>query len=277
MTSQSNAVVVGVDHGPDARRAVRWAAAEADRLGAGLHLVYAFFNGYRDLPPTDAEYQRLRSRALLLLEETREALGETSTGPVTTEAVDVAAGAALVALSTHARLTVVGSRGHPVGYDLLIGSVAMHLAHHAHSPVAVVREQADATSRRIVVGWDGSPGSEAALGWAFEAAARRAAPLAVLHGWAEHGHGLPEIGVHIHQHERKLVEAVAPWREKYPDIEVAPEAIGVHPAEMLTAASAYAALVVVGARGHGVLPGVRLGSVSQAALRHASCPVVIAR
>jgi nucleotide-binding universal stress UspA family protein len=50
-----------------------------------------------------------------------------------------------------------------------------------------------------------------------------------------------------------------------------------HPAGALLAASAGSTLLVVGSRGHGGFAGMLLGSVSQAALRHARCPVAVAR
>ena len=47
MTTPRDAVVVGVDDGPDSLLAVRWAAAEADRRAAPLHLVHSMSDGYR--------------------------------------------------------------------------------------------------------------------------------------------------------------------------------------------------------------------------------------
>lgn len=49
------------------------------------------------------------------------------------------AGPALVKLSTEADLLVVGSRGHGVIRELLLGSVGTYCAQHAHCPVVIVR------------------------------------------------------------------------------------------------------------------------------------------
>ncbi|MFC7656788.1 universal stress protein [Pseudonocardia benzenivorans] len=48
-------------------------------------------------------------------------------------------------------------------------------------------------------------------------------------------------------------------------------------AATLVEMSVGAQLVVVGSRGRGALRGALLGSVGQALLRHASCPVAVVR
>ena len=50
----------------------------------------------------------------------------------------------------------------------------------AESSQAVPARDEGAGAGRVVVGVDGSPGSRAALAWAFTAAARRGAPLEVV-------------------------------------------------------------------------------------------------
>ena len=70
---------------------------------------------------------------------------------------------------------------------LLLGSVAAGLGAHAKSPLVVVRE--DDTdpdpAAPVVVGVDGSPLSEAAVAYAYEAAAARGVPLVAVHTWSE--------------------------------------------------------------------------------------------
>jgi nucleotide-binding universal stress UspA family protein len=277
MSTPRGAVVVGVEDGPDSRLALRWAVAEAQRRAAPLHLVHAMDIGFREVPPTTGEYRWLRRRADRVLAQARAAVPEDHPGPVTVELADVPAAPALVRASADAALTVVGAHGHPIGFDLLVGSVSLHLAHYAASPVVVVREQADPAARRILVGVDGSADSEAALGFAVDAAAREGVPVTALHGWAERFPDVGDLGGRIGEHEEMVRAAVAPWTAKHPEVDVRTEIAAVHPARLLTEASAHAHLLVVGACGRGVFGGMRLGSIGQAALHHARCPVAIAR
>jgi len=91
-----------------------------------------------------------------------------------------------------AQLVVIGDRGLGGVAGLLIGSVAFALAAGGSCPVVIVRGQTDATDGPVVVGVDGSPISEAALAFAFEAAALRGAPLLAVHAWRD----VPLVAVH---------------------------------------------------------------------------------
>lgn len=277
MSTAQGAVVVGIDGGPESRLAVRWSAAEAERRAAPLHLVHAINDGFGQLPLTTADYRRIHRRADRVIAEARALLPGDFTLPVTTELPDGPAAAALVRASADAVLTVVGAHGHSIGFDLLIGSVSLHLAQQASSPVVVVREQAAPDARRILVGVDGSTGSEAALEFAFEAAAREGVAVTALHGWAERFPDAGDLGRRIGEHEAVLRAAVAPWSLKFPQVVVEAEVAAVHPSRLLVDASAHAHLLVVGARGHTVFGGMALGSVGQAALHHARCPVAVVR
>jgi nucleotide-binding universal stress UspA family protein len=76
---------------------------------------------------------------------------------------------------------------------------------------------------------------------------------------------------------RTAEHSLGKWTEKYPDVDVRVEVEEGPAARELVEASRTAGLLVVGTRGHGGLAGMLLGSVSHAVLRHADCPVVIAR
>jgi nucleotide-binding universal stress UspA family protein len=167
----------------------------------------------------------------------------------------------------------------------MLGSVSQHVARHADCPVVVVREPEDHSATRIVVGVDGGPAGEAALGFAFDEAARRGSPLTAVQSYGEHtlsgtGVVLPmerPAGEVRATYERELYALLVPWKEKFPDVTVRAEVVPGHPVRLLRDVSERAALVVVGSRGRGGFASLLLGSVSTGVLHRARCPVVVVR
>jgi nucleotide-binding universal stress UspA family protein len=135
-----------------------------------------------NVPYSQREQKEHRNYAEHLLAAARDWV-EPSGVPVTSEIVDASTAPALIAAGEDALMIVVGARGHGRVTGLLLGSVSQHVSRHAPCPVVVVREQADAKARRIVVGVDGSPSSDKAIGFAFDAASRSDAPLLAIHAW----------------------------------------------------------------------------------------------
>jgi nucleotide-binding universal stress UspA family protein len=188
----------------------------------------------------------------------------------------------LVAESRQAQLVVVGDRGLGGFTGLLLGSVAVGLAAHAASPVAVVRGAAPSPDGQVVVGVDGSPTSEAALAAAYEAAAARRVRLVAVHTWWDFlidttlAPLLDWEAIEGDEHVL-LAERLAGWAEKYPDVEVRRVVARDKPAHSLLQQATGAQLVVVGSRGRGGFAGLLLGSVSHSLLHHAPCPVLVVR
>lgn len=132
-------VVVGVDGSELNRPAVEFAFAAADRHRVPLVAVSAV-----DKRESRAGFGASPTTAESLVERTREAvaLWTEKYSHVTVEHRIVAGPPAreLVAASTAASLTVVGSRGHGAMTGLLLGSVSRRVSQQAQSPVAVVRD-----------------------------------------------------------------------------------------------------------------------------------------
>jgi nucleotide-binding universal stress UspA family protein len=134
----------------------------------------------------------------------------------------------------------------------------------------------------VVVGVDGSPPGDAALDFAFSAAARQGLPLAAVHVRI-----LSPIDSYVDDQtlELRLEEAVPgrdlldqavdPWAAKYPAVAVKRAVHHGSPVDGLRRAAAGSDLLVVGRRGHGGFARLMLGSASQALLLHAPCPVAV--
>ncbi|MGI5240131.1 universal stress protein [Dactylosporangium sp. CA-139066] len=288
------AVVVGVDGSHDGVHALQWAAADAARRHHPLHLVHACESLQHLYPPVglalpvayqeDARQIAERTVALAVV-HARDVAADLR---ITTEIVVDRPVPALLNASRHASLVVVGNRGFGGFAALLVGSTGVQLAAHAECPVVIVRRHGRAAgpeAGRVVVGVDGSHDAEHALQFAFEQAAFRGAGLTAVHGYwlpaaAEAG-GITAVvydGDEVREEQRRVAsESLAGWREKYPEVDVRLNIVHGSAAGVLTDAAAGAELLVVGARGHGGFPGLHLGSVSQAVLHHASCPVAVVR
>ncbi|HYQ63986.1 universal stress protein [Actinophytocola sp.] len=294
-SSQSeNSVVVGVDGSASALHAVRWAAREAERRGAPLRLVNVCHlmpvRHPRQISPP-ADYQTA------VMEQGRHWLAEASAAaqravPGLAVVTDLRSGIAadvLVAESRTAQLMVLGSRGLGGFTSLLVGSVAVALSAHGQCPVVVMhaatQDGVPPEDDPVVVGVDGSELSDAALTFAFEAAAARGVPLVAVHTWLDVNAAgawavLPGTidWTWLQQEEEKLLdERLVAWRDKFPGVEVRPLVVRDRPDRALLEHAAGAQLIVVGTRGRGTLTGMGLGSVSQTLLHHAECPVAVAR
>lgn len=283
-------VVVGIDGSRSARAAAGWAAAEAQRRGAPLRLVTAF--GWMEVGPVPLGPNPGPDYRERLVGEARERVAEVAREVaaahpdvvVTREVVTGYPIPVLTAESAQARLVVIGDRGLGGVAGLLLGSVAAALTAHAACPVVVVRgdPQGPPADAPVVVGVDGSPVGEAAIAFAFEAAAARRAPLVAVHAWQDNWvdpQASPYFDAEaLREQERELLaQRLAGWGEKLPDVEVRRQVVRDRPAAAIVAAADGAALVVVGSRGRGALRGLVLGSVSRAVLHTAPCPVAVVR
>lgn len=289
VTQAHRPVVAGVDGSDIALRAATWAAAEAARRRVALRLVTAF--GWVDEhpaghPAAGGRYRdELRSAARQHLDAAITAVRSVAPGV----AVDgeLVVGYPMGVLADEARraqLLVIGDRGRGGFTGLLLGSVAVAMAAHAACPVVVVRgDEPDFSAERpVVVGVDGSPTGEAALAFAYDAAASRGVPLVAVHAWSGSVADVPVAALidadAVEREELQvLAERLAGWTQKYPDVVVQRLVPRSHPVPALVECTNDAQLLVVGSRGRGGLAGLLLGSVSQGVLHRSHCPVAVVR
>ncbi|WP_432053827.1 universal stress protein [Streptomyces sp. bgisy022] len=271
-------VIVGLDGSPSSLAAVDVAAREAQLRDAELRIVHAFHRLVDLDPMIHGVLARAERRAY-------------DRAPGLEIARTVAPGDTLTVLQSESRqavLAVLGSRGRTGFGDLLLGSTVVQLAAHGHCPVMVVRGRPDPQGP-VLLAVDGSPAGAAAARFAFAEAAMREAPLVALHVWNTWSEPTPYDGpadplnvlVDLDQlrevHRRRLEEAVDPWRATHPRVAVDLRLERGRVRHTLLDACKDAQLVVAGARGHGGFTGMLLGSVSQALLHHADCPVAVVR
>lgn len=272
-------VVVGVDSGQSAGRAVEEAAALARRWGRSLRVMHA--TGLTIVPWTDEHLVRVAAHTEQCRERARKAAPELTVTAVT-EVDDPAA--MLVAASRDAAMVVVdGGRLGQAGAALL-GSTADKVMAHAECPVMVVPLAADRSATGpVVVGVDAHEHSAPAVAFAFAEASRLGVPLVAVHSWwwdepnvVLVAHDLDEEHARVVEEHRLVVsEMLAGYRDDFPDVRVTETLEHGHAGTTLVQASRGAQLLVVGRRGLGGFPGLLLGSVSRHVVHHAHCPVVV--
>lgn len=280
-SSRDQRIVVGVDGSEPARRALEWAAAQAERTGATLDIRTAPECQHAIDRPSSSDDAMTR-----LVHDATSEVHRLAPGVTTTEHVASYPPAAdLVAASEGAELLVVGARGRG-GFGLLIGSVGFHCLHLSRCPVVIVHPTsttaAFSLSGRIVVGFDGTRSSSAALDWAARQAELTSAKVEVITAWEWPKFlGTPSIvppGYRPGDYAEKLVdEELAAIQKVHPTVSFLPSILEEHPSKALVERSRGADLLAVGSRGRGEFTGRLLGSVSEHCAVHADCPVLVFR
>jgi nucleotide-binding universal stress UspA family protein len=282
------AVLAGIDGSREADAALDYAAWEARSRHRPLRLVYGFVPT-RNYGPAVAGAEDLPAGAKDLVRgaaaEVRRRYPEMD---VTAAVAPGSPAGVLIEESADAGLVVVGSRGLGRFVGLLAGSVSSQVATYARVPVIVVRSSGwvpsgDGGPADVVVGVDGSSGATAAVGFAFEEAVARGGDLIVVYAWQElpddnldAGGRRPELNEARAEADRLLSESLAGWQTKYPDLTVQRRVVhSYHAVPTLIDEAREAALIVVGARGRGGFPGLRLGSVAAGLIHHARQPIAI--
>lgn len=285
-------IVVGVDTSRESELALEWAAHEAARRHAPVDLVHAYSPyephvAQATWDPDPDPNELMESQAEQVCRHaSRVARALYPTLEVRIRKEPAPAGRALVEASRTAQMVVVGARGLGSVRSILLGSVSAHVAAHAHCPVVVVHEAATRTlaEARVILGIDGSRYSTGAIRFAFEQAAWRGVGLTVVHAWLPDSIEGATVAMsrpvadwrELEAQERSLAsESLAGFKEEFPTVDVRRHVVRGDPVEELVRQSENACLLVVGTRGRGSLSGLVQGSVSQAALRRAHCPVAV--
>ena len=275
MTSTIHGVLVGYDGSPDSERALRWAAREARWRGSVLTVCHACAPGQADAAAGDGRASDHLQPAgdQNLAKALRFAQGLMGPGQARPLLAVGPAAHVLCEHSADADMVVVGQRGRGGLPGSLLGSTGQQVCAHARGRVVVVRGHwhpaAGYVPGPVVVGADGSAGSRAAITFAAEEAVLAAVPLLAVCALADSPGSLGGAG----RMQEAFDRDVARWEKQYPELTILRQVTFGPPRTALLEATSGAQLLVVGSRGWGGLKGMLLGSVSQAMLHHARCPV----
>lgn len=134
-------VVVGVDGTAPSRRALEWAAVEAEARSCPLRVVMAwsYLSPYGEDGPEPFRPSYTGEDAEQALQAiVRDVLGDDALAEAVLESPCDLAGKALIERGEHAALLVIGGRD-PARSRFDLGSVHSHVLDHATCPVALVR------------------------------------------------------------------------------------------------------------------------------------------
>ncbi len=282
-------VLAAVDGSANSYPAAAWAAAEAALHHLPLHIltsaaIQTGFGPGMSLGEADLEWLRVDAERVVgeAARVARAAVPDEDL-TITTEVAFELAAPLLIDRSTTAEMLVVGSRGIGAFQRGLLGSVSTAVTRHAHCPVAVVQGivATDPVSAAlpVLVGVDGSDNSVPAVRLAFEEASRRKVDLVAVHAFSDSSADLPAFGWEMGRQtaETELSEALAGYRESYPDVAVRGVVVANRPVRALLQEAAAAQLLVVGSHGRGGFTSMLLGSTSNALLHSVDIPMIVVR
>jgi nucleotide-binding universal stress UspA family protein len=275
-------VVVGIDGSQDGLLALDWAVELAARRRWAVRAIHVL-DQTRPAQPLPAAAGTDDGTEVL-----EDAADELERLGFTDATLDLRTGhpaEVLLTAAADAALLVIGRRGAGGFAELRVGSVSQICAACARTALVVVPDtwqREESEFGLIAVGVDGSPSGQAALGFAFEAAAERGAELLLIHV-PDVPESFPRPGLWTdpedapwHRDARRLVgAALNRWPDKYPDVVFRTHYSAGHPIQVLARQSAYADLVVVGGLGLSEYTPLRLGSVARGLLDHTVCPIAI--
>jgi nucleotide-binding universal stress UspA family protein len=141
------------------------------------------------------------------------------------------------------------------------------------------------TTKPIVVGYDGSDGSEQALTWALQTARHHATSVRIVHAMHEYvdpwpafgGYALPSPDELLTAADRTVANGLATAKRVAPDVEVTGRVVTGSGASALISEPGEAEMLVVGSRGLDGFSELLFGSTGLALAMQAHCPVVVLR
>jgi nucleotide-binding universal stress UspA family protein len=288
-----NKILCPVDFSPGSQQAMRVAVQLATQHGAELVLVHSWY-----LPPlADASDLGISSDVVQQLSDDVKRGLELATAEaaklgakrVRSRLVAGLPWQQIVEVAKHeaSELLVIGTHGRTGLARVLIGSVAEMVVRHAPCPVLAIRDDNEPRPfRKILCPIDFSASSRDAMNLAAELALPGRAAITLMHvlelpvSYSGELPLLPEYRRDADWRATALLEQWASELAAKTSLVVERQArVGWAGAEVLAVLGHDDSfdLVVMGSHGRTGVPRIVLGSVAEKVVRHAPCPVLVAR
>jgi nucleotide-binding universal stress UspA family protein len=281
-------IAVGVDGYPEGNDAVVLAAAIARVTQAELMLVAVHPEPLVVLPE-EMSWKTLEKQAAAMLAEARDSLAPDARIVIETD-LSVPRALERVVRREHRDLLVVGSSRHGSEGRVRIGKRTRQLLCHFECALAIaprgMHNSPGQGLRRIGVGYDGGPESEAALALAGSIALAAGAELHLCGvvddrvpplGWS----ALATGGAAVPRWEEAVLAEMSSLRElalgraKGMGANAHVDVLRGRPADALLKLSGAVDLLVIGSRRWGLVARLLFGSTGEAMAHDAACPLLV--
>ena len=276
-------VLVAIDGSENSTAVVRYAAAEAQRAGTGLHLVHVVPDVVAMSPMLPLAPSELEETGQAILDHAAtEGASTLGLDRVTTSLASGPRATCLVRAADTAHLVVLGREAASSRHRLVTGATTIGVA--GRSPCPAVAVPPGWASRpgtgRVAVGLKSTSHAKALLRRAFLTAEQRHVELVVVHAW-ELPTGYDDIlvrGVDEREWSEllrvQIDQHLARWAADHPRVRVELQVRHGQPARTLCDASEEADLLLLLRSLHG-LTGGHLGGTGRLLLRESGCPVEV--
>lgn len=296
-------ILVAYDGSPQSKVALDWAMRLGTNHNAELNVIKVFEPIIRQYNRGDYDIsEQITKRYAEMEKDDREIMQDVKTfcdaGCNLKVHVDLLKGHVASTLLEYARqnerdLIVVGTKGHGVLEEMLVGSVTSSLVSLSKVPVLVVKEKpAPDKVQKILVAYDGSEFAKAALDLALEIGRSADAQilavkvydtltLTMIYSMAESGSGLrlAEKLAELDESENKILEE-AKSTAAQKGLEIGTELLSgsnIADAIIKNAKENNADMIVAGTLGHGLLGELLMGSVTRNLISLSQIPVLVVK
>ena len=310
MMAKLQKVLVCYDGSPHSREALHWAVYFSRHSGAAVTAVKVFepvsTRSLREagavLPDSFEQCEQLQKKDQQMMADIKTFAHKHGVDITTEVLKGKIADTILDYAQTHAiDMIITGNRGLGKLKMILVGSVTRRLVSLSNVPVLVVKNcpvveftggsLIMATLRKILVAYDGSPHSKESLAWAIEMARPVKAQITVLHvrepfdwsvafGMAETGSSAKMMAKlkEIEDAETAMMDEAKESGQKQ-GMDVTTLILDGNPSQLLIEYSQKHGfdLVVAGARGHGILDMLPIGTVAYNLINVSPVPVLVVK